>query len=219
MPCLLLDVDGVLVRDKKLLDHVKHNAAQFVQKKLPRCKNPVETNKSLYLEHGHTARGLKQVYGIDASDYNKIVYDKSLMAHLADVMDSKQFQMDARIIHGLTTRGWEITLFSNSPYEWVMPVGRAINDRIKIRCPGPDATDASLKPDEIFYKEFDSCGTYYFVDDSVKNIEVVRTWPNWRAIHFCEEKKNDYFWCPQVRSLPEMSLLLGNYWRESFEIL
>ena len=208
-PCLLLDVDGVLVRDRLLFTHVKHNAARYVETKLPDCKHPASVNATLYLAHGHTARGLKNAFGIDASDYNEFVYDKSLMAHLSDVLEKDEFVRDAEIIHGLTQKGWEVTLFSNAPYEWVRPVSLAINDTIKIRCPGPDLTKAHLKPDVNFYKEFDDCLGYYYVDDSLKNLGTVRNWPNWRPILFSETEKDQRLWCRQVGSIPELAQILA----------
>jgi len=212
MPCLLLDVDGVVVRDSLLFAHVKHNASHYVEKKLPDCKDPAAVNRTLYLAHGHTARGLQNSFGIDSSDFNDFVYDKSLMAHLSEVLEKEEFQRDAEVIHGLTQKGWEVTLFSNAPYKWVHPVGLAINDTIKIRCPGPDLTKAHLKPDPAFYKEFDDCQGYYYVDDSLKNLGTVRTWPNWRPILFTEAERDPRLWCRQVHSIPELSLTLGNLW-------
>ena len=212
MPCLLLDVDGVLVRDRLLFTHVKHNATRYVETKLPDCKHPALVNATLYLAHGHTARGLKNAFGIDASDYNEFVYDKSLLAHLSEVLEKDEFVRDAEIVHDLTQKGWEVTLFSNAPYEWVRPVSLAINDSIKIRCPGPDLTKAYLKPDVNFYKEFDECLGYYYVDDSLKNLGAVRNWPNWRPILFSETEKDQRLWCRQVGSIPELALTLGNLW-------
>lgn len=212
MPCLLLDVDGVVLRDRLLFAHVKHNATRYVEKKLPDCKDPAAVNRILYLAHGHTARGLKNAFGIDASDYNEFVYDKSLLAHLSEVLEKDEFVRDAEIVHDLTQKGWEVTLFSNAPYEWVRPVSLAINDKIKIRCPGPDITKAHLKPDVNFYKEFDTCKGYYYVDDSLKNLGTVRNWPNWRPILFSETEKDQRLWCRQVGSIPELALTLGNLW-------
>ena len=111
MPCLLLDVDGVIVRDRLLFAHVKHNATRYVEKKLPDCKDPAAVNRTLYLAHGHTARGLQNSFGIDASDFNDFVYDKSLMAHLHEVLGKEEFVRDAASIHELTQKGWEVTLF------------------------------------------------------------------------------------------------------------
>ena len=96
---LLLDIDGVIVRDKLLMAHVKQNCIEYVRAKLPDCKNPRETNQHLYLAHGHTARGLRETFNVDTSDFNQKVYDKSVMEHLAEVIYSSEFQEEAKQIH------------------------------------------------------------------------------------------------------------------------
>ena len=208
-PCLLLDIDGVIIRDRLLMAHVKHNAIRYVKKKLPECDEPAETNRVLYMAHGHTARGLRDSFGLDVSDYNDEVYDKSLMTHLADVLETEQFVRDAELVHRLADKGWAVTLFSNAPHKWCAPVALAISDQIKIRCPGPDMNTALMKPDPKFYLEFDNCKGYYYVDDSLKNIGAVRNLSNWRAIHFNEYERDQWNWCPQVASLEELEVMLS----------
>ena len=205
MPCLLLDVDGVVVRDRFLMAHVRHNAAEYVGRKLPTCRDPVTINRYLVLAHGHTARGLQKNFGTDASDFNEQVYDKSLMTHLSEVLETTTFQRDAETINNMILQGWPVTLFSNAPHQWVRLVALAISDQVKIRCPGPDLNKAYMKPEQGFYKEFDECKDYYFVDDSMKNLGAVRNMKNWYPIHFTDGPKSPDHWCPQVNSLNELS--------------
>jgi len=203
MPCLLLDVDGVIIRDQRLLGHVRHNAARYVKKKLPTCTDPVAINNIMYMGFGHTARGLSAVYQKDSSDFNEFVYDANLMKHLYWVLESDEFINDANTIHNLTCEGWEVTLFSNAPYQWVHPISLAINDKIKIRCPGPDLRKSYLKPEPQFYMEFDTCESYNYVDDSLKNIGAVRNLPNWYPIYFGPHENN--LWCPQIETLDDLA--------------
>lgn len=211
MPCLLLDVDGVIIRDRLLLAHVKHNATRYVHSKLPNCADPVSVNRSLYLAYGHTARGLSTGFGIDCSDFNEKVYDKSLLSHLADTLETPEFQADAEHISNLIFYGWPVTLFSNAPYEWVAPVARAISDQVRIRCPGSNPAKSYLKPEPGFYKEFDTCTDYYFVDDSLKNLGAVRDMENWYPIHFNEGQHDRNLWCPQISRLQDLhSGILSN---------
>jgi hypothetical protein len=211
MPCLLLDVDGVILRDKLLLAHVKHNATNYVRNKLPECKDAATVNNSLFLAYGHTARGLQTGFGIDARDYNEQVYDKSLMAHLAEVIEGTEFQRDAEYINNTINNGWPVTLFSNAPHCWLDPVARAISDQVKIRCPGPDLSTSYLKPEFGFYKEFDDCTDYYFIDDSLKNLGAVRNMKNWYPVHFTNEFE-PHSWCPQISHLRNIhQLVLGYY--------
>jgi len=209
LPCLLLDVDGVVVKDRLLMSHLKHNAIRYVKNKLPECKDPALLNRHLLLAHGHTGVGLSKQFGIDVNDFNTLVYDKSLMTHLAEVLESPDFQCDAEIINDLILSGWNVTLFSNSPFPWVHRTALAISDKLSIRCPGGDPAVAYFKPNVNFYKEFDTCKSYYYVDDSLKNLGAVRNMQNWKPIYFYEEIKEPNLWCPQISSIHELALLLS----------
>lgn len=207
---LLLDIDGVVVRDKLLMAHVKQNCVEYVRAKLPKCKDPDLTNKHLYLAHGHTARGLQMVFNVDTSDFNKKVYDKSVLEHLADVISSSDFQEEAKQIHEITQNGWNVTLFTNSPIEWANPVALAISDELYIKCAGPDASKTYLKPDSNFYNDFSKVQTHLFVDDSLKNLGTARWMPNWHSIYFNEGEKEHHLWCPQVGSIWELCMYVNS---------
>lgn len=202
---LLLDVDGVLIRDKLLLNHVKENCVAYVASKFPECKNPRETNRHLYLSHGHTARGLNMVFKMDTSDFNEKVYDKRLMDHLAEVIYGTEFQQEAKEIHELTQHDWKVTLFTNSPIEWAGPIARAIGDDIFVACPNPH-----MKPEIPAFTRFPRHHTHIYIDDSLKNLGTARYLPNWKSIYFNENEKESRLWCPQVGSIWEMLLFVNS---------
>lgn len=213
---LLLDIDGVLVRDRLLLSHVKDNCVRYVRSKLPEAKEPRRVNDLLYLVHGHTARGLAHGFQVDVSDFNAKVYDKHLMEHLTEVLYSTDFQQEAKEIHDFTKKGWAVTLFSNAPTQWCTMVARAIGDDVGIRCPGDDVTQWPLKPEAAAYKDFSQVQTHVFVDDSLKNLGTARWLPNWHPIHFESGHENDASlvanykpWCPTIGSIWELSLFLN----------
>jgi len=99
---LLLDIDGVLLRDQFLLNHIQNNCVKYVQAKLPTSKNPRGVNRILYMEHGHTARGLQNAFRIDVSDFNEKVYDKKLIEHLSEIIYGTVFQLEAKEIYEFT---------------------------------------------------------------------------------------------------------------------
>jgi hypothetical protein len=200
---LLLDCDGVVVRDRLLMAHVKHNATRYVQHKLPECKDPADVNRVMSLVYGHTARGLENGFQIDASDYNAHVYDKSLMNHLADVLEGSIFQKDAEIINEIINDGWDVTLFSNAPVEWLWPTALSISDLVKCK-------SVKYKPETHAYDGFDDKNNIY-VDDSLKNLGAIRKRSNWKPIHFNEENKDKNLWCPQVSSMTELRGLINNF--------
>ena len=207
---LLLDIDGVIVRDRLLLEHVKDNCVKYVSAKLPEAKNPRDVNKILYMTHGHTARGLQKAFQVDASDFNAKVYDKRLLEHLAEVFYGTEFQLEAKEIHALTKKEWKVTLFTNSPIEWAGPVARAISDEIHVVCAGSDATTGPLKPEADMYTQFQKHLTHIYVDDSLKNLETARWLPNWHPVLFNQNATEEHLWCPQVGSVWETCLFVNS---------
>lgn len=212
---LLLDIDGVLVRDKLLLEHVKDNCVRYVQAKLPESKDPQRVNELLYLVHGHTARGLSNGFQLDTSDFNEKVYDKRLMDHLAEILYGTEFQQEAKEIYEFTQKGWNVTLFSNAPSMWCTMVARAIGDTVYIRCPGDNVMESPLKPEAAAYKDFSPVQTHIFVDDSLKNLGTARWLPNWHPVHFDSGYANDSRlvpnykpWCPTIGSIWELGVFL-----------
>ena len=207
---LLLDIDGVLIRDKLLLEHVKDNCVRYVAAKMPECKDPRETNRVLMLGHGHTARGLSSCFQIDTRDFNEKVYDRNLMNHLADVIYGTDFQLEAKELHELTEKDWKVTLFTNSPIEWAVPIGRAISDNVYIDCSGHNVNTTSLKPEIMRYLQFPSHMTHLFVDDSLKNLGTARSLSNWHPMYFNEGPKEHNLWCPQISSIWELVLYVNS---------
>jgi FMN phosphatase YigB (HAD superfamily) len=203
---LLLDVDGVVLRDRLLMEHVKENCVNYVRAKLPDTKDPRETNRLLFLGYGHTARGLEKGFQVDTRDFNAKVYDKRLLAHLTDVLATEEFQRDAEQVHALTKDGWKLRLFTNSPWIWASKVALAIGDDVGIKCPG-NPCDSPLKPEvEAYVFPFEE--TNVMVDDSLKNLGTARYLSNWKCIHFTEGAKDPTTFCPQVQSIPELCTLV-----------
>jgi len=194
---LLLDVDGVLVRDPLLFSHLKDNVERYVHAKVPQSKNPRALNAMLFKKHGHTAIGLNRTFGVDASDFDRCVYDRQLIDHLWSVISGTEFQQEAKVIHEIASRGdWKVALFSNAPLAWTMPVALAIGDNIEI------ADHEYLKPQGLAYARFSPLDMYLYVDDKVENLRPVKDLVNWRPVHFCEESRS---------TQPEL-ITLGSIW-------
>ena len=209
---LLLDIDGVIVRDRALLKHVKDNCVQYVRYKLPDAKDPENVNKVLHLAHGHTARGLRDAFKINTNDFNEKVYDRRLLNHLAEVIYGNDFQHEAKEIHDLVKNGWNVTLFTNSPSAWALPVARAISDEINVQCPHSSLENTWLKPEAEAYRYFSVNTQHIFVDDSLKNIGTARWLPNWKCVYFSEDDEKDHrLWCPTVGSIWEICLYANSH--------
>jgi len=207
---LLLDIDGVVLRSPLLMEHLKDNCVRYVAAKLPQCKDPRETNRVLYLGHGHTARGLAKSFHVDTSDFNEKVYDKSLMNHLADVIYGSEFQQEAEELHRLSESGWKVTLFTNSPVEWAVPIAHAISHNVFIDCTGHDVSKSPMKPEAARYTQFPTHMQHFYVDDSLKNLGTARWLPNWHSVYFNEGPAEERLWCPQVDSMWELLMYINS---------
>jgi FMN phosphatase YigB (HAD superfamily) len=205
---LLLDVDGVLIRDSGLLAHVRHNCERYVKAKIPDCKDPRYVNHILYKTHGHTARGLSQSFGVDTRDFNKSVYDVPLKTRLWELLSSTEFQQDAKELCDVMDNGWNVTLFTNSPMEWAGEVAHAIGRKVHIACPPDDLADAPLKPEARAYVRFPKHHKYVFVDDSLKNLRTASYLPNWQVVHYDESKSSGLY--PTVGSIWELGLFVNS---------
>ena len=199
---ILLDIDGVILRDRLLLEHVRHNVVDYVREKLPHSKNPELTNRLIYKVYGHTGLGLQKAFRIDTRDFNKKVYNDGMLLHLYAILDTPQFKEDAKVIKELS-EDYKVTFFSNSPLEWSIPVRDAISQRINI------AYDGNMKPDNNAYINFPTDVKHIFVDDKVDNLNPTLYYKNWTPIHFSEEGKTSKFLT--IGSMWELSLFANSF--------
>lgn len=200
---LLLDVDGVLIRDQNLLNHVKNNVVRYVRTKLPACSDPIQVNNLLYKSYGHTAIGLEKEYGIDTSDFNNKVYTPRVLEHLYDVLDySDEFSRDSKTIRRILSMGYDVELFSNAPLVWTEPVRDAL-DSFRVINGGE-----YLKPNlESYLHVNDNSVDYIFVDDKMCNLLPSLFFKNWTPVHFSEKYENTFI--RTVNSFDLLSLALG----------
>ena len=198
---ILLDIDGVIIRDRLLLEHVRYNVVQYVREKLPHSKKPELTNRLIYKVYGHTGVGLQKAFRIDTSDFNKKVYNESVMRHLYANLDTPQFKEDAKVLKELS-EDYKVTFFSNSPLEWSIPIRDAISNRISI------AYDGNMKPDINAYINFPDDVKHIFVDDKVDNLTPTLYYKNWTPVHFSDKKTSKFL---TIGSMWELSLFANSF--------
>jgi hypothetical protein len=195
---VLLDVDGVLVRDRVLLNHVKNSVVRYVKTKIPKEYSPTQVNNLLYKTYGHTAIGLEKEYGVDASDFNNKVYTPHILDHLYDFLEfSDEFSNDLKIVRKILSMGYDVELFSNAPLVWTEPVRHAI-DSFRVN------NAEYSKPNLESYLRFDKSVDYIFVDDKMCNLMPSLFFKNWTPVHFSEKCENTFI--PTINSLSLLSL-------------
>ncbi len=199
---LVLDIDGVLVRDPLLLQHVKYNVIEYVRAKLPESKNPTQVNSILYNTYGHTARGLEKAFQINARDFDEKVYDKKLIDHLWAVITANEFQEDAKIINAIEKSGWKVQLFSNSPLEWSLPVMQVLGGNVSVV-----KDHRWLKPNMRAYTNFSTRYNHLFVDDSMVNLHAAKLLRNWVPVYYTDEQVKTQSEFPTINSIWELGLM------------
>lgn len=183
-PHLLLDIDGVLIRDYVLLDHVKSNIVRYVSKKLPGMKRHEKINNLLYKAYGHTGIGIKEEFGLDTRDFDEFVYNRYLIAHLYDhIQNDEKFKQDALTLQRICDFT-SVSFFSNAPLNWTEPIREAIDLRIK-------NTSGNLKPKLESYLKFSSDKKFVFVDDKIGNLVPTAMLGNWTPIQYSEKGSGD----------------------------
>lgn len=140
---LLLDVDGVIVKNKELIDRVADNCVQFVHHILPHTtlEEAFDINKAWYKSRGHTLRGMlsardstsdclrNQLYcsDIEAREmFNEIVYGHDTLHALDAYLMSDGFVKDSKriavICNACFTKKIPVFLLSNAPNAWCIPI-------------------------------------------------------------------------------------------------
>jgi hypothetical protein len=175
---VLLDVDGVLIRDPKILDRTRDNIARYVREKVPRAKDPIKLRDYLYRTYGHTGRGLRKTLGVSTHDFDTQLYDKTMLEQLTEYLTTDTFQEDAGVVRYLLNHGHYVSLFSNAPGIWTWPIACAIDLRLDT------SSFAGYKPEPIAYTHLRNRNPVIFVDDVRNNLLPIQNNPNWIPVHY-----------------------------------
>lgn len=130
---VLLDVDGVIFTNKKMLNHVRERIVRYVQdtaqtkrKRAVPLDEALVLSDNLYKNFGHTLRGVWGLYGRrdhSLTEFNDFVYNKSIMNLLNTYLHfSAEVEWQADNVRKLTKecakRDYHIGIYSNAPLNW-----------------------------------------------------------------------------------------------------
>lgn len=205
---ILLDVDGVVIRDRLLMTHVKSNVENYVRKRFPHVKDPKKFNQSLYTNWGHTRLGLQDMFPKeDFSDFDTKVYDRDLVSHLESHLKTDKFILNSKMpINELyNDYGHDVILFSNAPLSWTAPVAWALDVRCEVYLP---TKNNLLKPDPRIYEDVTRGlkGPFILVDDNTKNLIPVLENPDFIPFHFSDKFCGVF---PTIQSIGELRVYLN----------
>jgi FMN phosphatase YigB (HAD superfamily) len=203
---LLLDVDGVILNQPRVLHKLGHKAVQFVQQHVPGKRNilqAAEINTMLYTTFGHTHRGLRHVYGKQVpplATFNQFVYDKDLLSYLMihdhdDILKQRGEQIKHLVEYAIS-HNVPCYLFSNAPDIWcntildMLSISTLIPSHQRMTSSHPVFQENLLKPDATLYKNVATFieQTHHdnlqllFVDDSLTNLTPIIDSPGWKPV-------------------------------------
>lgn len=184
--CLLLDFDGVMLKNKGLSTYQQRRSAKFVQKhtymNLSTCE---ELNRLYYPTYGHTVTMLNKLFNSNTTleEYNEFVFDRKQLKRLNNLLDKEtinhMISFEKFIDKSNTNQDVSWSIFTNAHINWILH----FCERIGLQGFAEDKVIwpvelTYLKPNEDAYisveKQFDSTDTFIFIDDSLVNIQAAQ---------------------------------------------
>jgi len=192
---LMLDFDGVLLRNRRVQKWIGHKCTEYLAKKTGRSfVDAKRINESRYPVHGHTAFVLERDFGMptrpkefNADVYGDIDYDRvRAMLTERDIAYAKDF-----------LERWNVDrsssfVFTNAPRRWVLELREALEMPFEdYRILGSDVL-GHFKPDPRAYAEAEffvrldmpQVESFCLVDDSVENVKMAMVLPRWTGTYF-----------------------------------
>lgn len=211
MPLLLLDFDGVVLRNHPIYAHVSQRCQVYAQKFIP-IRNPIkmrQVNQELYEAYGHTVLGLKAMgYPADLQEFNHFVYGNIDIKTLYDVKETHAkdivgFKEMMKTVKGEADHV-EVRLFTNAPDVWCSTIFElmGIEQIAKVNVNGQ-----YLKPDpasyEVVERKFPNERNIIFVDDKLVNLRSIAKRPTWHKILYTGGDATDV----THQEMPSISIL------------
>ena len=148
MKAVVFDLDGVILRNKRLLKGVGNNCTKFVQMY---SKHPIDTyaayqkNAKYYMTYGHSLKGILAENHIVDDDhdavarlvkaFNDIVYNYETLNDLHEFLHSHEFEDTTRIFGEICDIcNVPVHILSNSPFKWCDPVVDRLQRLYGTRC-------------------------------------------------------------------------------------
>ena len=201
---LLLDFDGVVLRNTKLHRYQLNRSARFVQKhtgmSLERCK---KVNAEFYPKDGHTVTMINKRFVVDESDrvtleeYNDYVFGKQHLRWLKHLVDDKTHAHAKdfnRVFEFCEKNNMQWYVFTNAHIEWVLYFSHLCNLPITMDKVIWPPTLQYLKPSRFAY-DYVECrfpaGTFWFADDSQTNLQIPMQRERWVPMYFTKNHTAD----------------------------
>lgn len=205
---LLLDVDGVIIQQPKVIQHVSRNIVQYFSKELDLpMHNALQVNKLLYSEYGHSYRGLRKVFNFDKSihHFNTSVYTPDVLQLVKesnqDMLQHVNYMQLKQMVLRCRCENVPVYLFTNAPFVWCKTVLSAsgldkfIPDEHIISCDHDVMLyheDDGFKPAGVVYETVQHYinnvhrledSLFVFIEDSFKNLVPIVGESSWLPVY------------------------------------
>ena len=183
---ILLDVDGVLIRNPAIQKYVTHRSVEFVRKYHP--NQSYDTVKNLnticYTKLGHSSflvRNSKQT----VVDYNEYVFDEDTLRFVRNNVTERDVERLHNVMRLVDYRRIDTGLCTNSPQVYCEELFSSLEYDIRQFDHLITSDSGFIKPMSAFFDAADvqtnEYSTIHFIDDSVLNTKAVRRRPRWNA--------------------------------------
>lgn len=196
---LLLDFDGVVLRNQKVKKYVEHCCTKLLSHKvnIP-YKTARQVNQQLYPVYGHTSFIINRDYNVPCSmeQFNDTIYNEYInykyiekLLSFEDVAYAKQFE---RLVS--TWNPDTVFIFSNATDVWCANILLMVG--LGGLIPGTNMLCSNLlkalKPSYNAYAEAESqarlliptLSSFVFVDDHANNLLPVKDFAHWHTFHY-----------------------------------
>lgn len=196
---LLLDFDGVVLRNHNIHKVVVDRCTNFVHKvvKCPNKEFASKLNRELYYNAGHTLYGLNKLgyNGVNEKDFEKYVYkDINYNDYLYDVKDTHKSDIESfkKLETHCKKNNIEMLFFSNAPDVWCHSI---CNEMGISKLPTTYSFMSRLKPEPQSYMDVDlhlKSDLYVFVDDKLTNLLNTPNTTKWKCVWMDNSDYSEY---------------------------
>ena len=192
---ILLDVDGIIFRNNRVQQYIKHKSIKFLRnnikyrKKFPQGFDTYEMTSRMneigYKTLGHTSMLIDNSTKC-VQDYNDYVFDEATLLYTRNNLTSYDYKLLDDISNCLQKNDKRIGLFTNTPLRYcktiIDPLLQNTDLKHSFYANAFTSDTGLLKPNDNFYECVDSTlyisntempSEVYFIDDTFLNVNKV----------------------------------------------
>lgn len=188
---ILLDFDGIILRNEKINKIIEEKSIDFVHKKLNKSHFKSERiNKFLYKTYGHTANGIANYTSEKLEDivldYNDFVFDNINYQDLSSYLTKDDKVRIKMLSHRSKIYEHKYGLFTNAPLSWCVSLFNFLEEDL-FNMIDKDKVFTSdggvLKPNKLVYEKVENNleNKIHFIDDSNINLLPIKNNNKWET--------------------------------------